>query len=37
MFDFGNFNETMPGENDFYSSLSDKGTSDKTCQYFLKV
>ena len=37
MWDFGKFNEPLPSENDFYSSLSDKGTTEGEYQYFLKV
>ena len=37
MCDLEKFNETLPGKNEFYSSLGGKGISKKEYQYILKV
>ena len=36
-FSFEKFNKTLPGKNEFFSSLSDQGISDKEYQHVIKV
>ena len=36
MCDFEKVNKTLPDKNDFYSSLSGKGISEKECQHIVK-